>query len=58
MGKGPFKGKGVVNNCEQIFYLRPPLRVLLVGITFEDLKKASKAKKNKQIKIKFLSFGR
>lgn len=53
MGKGPFKGKGVVNILPST-----PLRVLLVGITFEDLKKASKAKKNKQIKIKFLSFGR
>lgn len=31
---------------DKAFYFTPHLRVLLVGVTFEDLKKASQAKKN------------
>lgn len=34
---------------DKTFYFTPHLRVLLVGVTFEDLKKASQAKKKKKV---------
>lgn len=46
MGKGTSKGKGGMSNYKQNI-LPSHLRILLGGMTFEDLKKASHAKKVK-----------
>ena len=48
---------GNKNNYKQNI-LPSHLRILLGGMTFEDLKKASHAKKIKEIKTKCLYFGR